>query len=275
MKKTFSFLILLTLPLFGFDYDLHETSLPGNNGQTTLCLHGMGGDYRIAEMLKKTSTIQDTLVSFNFPDHNFVSGKVDSSKTHFGTIQELLPPLSLLKKLIVDEKRASLNLYGFSAGGGAIINMLAALNTKRFDKDLKEIGIDQSGKTQILAALQKGLIILDTPLKSIAEIVAVRGPKSDLAIIGKRYKQNEMEPIEAIAHLKNLALNIVVHFQAPDEILSNRDDILFINRLRSVNKLGTTEAIIGNDNGHMVPHQTLWRFLNISKAPESRRLKAS
>lgn len=257
-----SLILFLFSSLFSeFNYDMHVTSLPGKSDQVTLCMHGMGGDYRIGDIIKRTSPIEDTLVSFNFPDHNMGTRKYDPHLTSFGTIQELLPPLSLMKKLIIDEERSTLNLYGFSAGGGAIINILAVLNTHKYDEALKEIGIKDHDKKKILMALQNGIIILDTPLKSIAEIIAFRGKQNDLEIIGKRYQQNEMEPIDSISHLKNLSLHFIVHFQAPDEVLSNRDDMLFIERLKSINIHGKTEAILGSDNGHMLPHASLWRYL--------------
>lgn len=261
-KLIISLISLVSTTLFGeFNYDIHVTTIPGKTEQIMLCMHGMGGDYRIGDIIKNTSPIEDTLVSFNFPDHSMHSRKYDPHQTCFGTIQELLPPLSIMKKLIVDEKRSSLNLYGFSAGGGAIINILAVLNTHKYDAALKEIGIHDPDKKKILMALQNGIIILDTPLKSLAEIIAFRGKQNDLDIIGKRYHQNGMEPIDSISHLKNLSLHFIVHFQTPDEVLSNRDDMLFIERLKSINLHGKTEAIFGSDNGHMLPHASLWRYL--------------
>ncbi len=42
-----------------------------------------------------------------------------------------------------------------------------------------------------------------------------------------------MEPIDALEGLENLSLHIVVYFQNPDEVLSNRDDEVFIERLKT------------------------------------------
>ncbi len=45
----------------------------------------------------------------------------------------------------------------------------------------------------------------------------------------------------------------------PDEIISNRDDEIYIARLKQANSSGTTVVIIGNDGGHLGPHWTLWQ----------------
>lgn len=260
-------LILLPLSLCAcgedpppFDYDLHLTRLSGENAKTMICFHGMGGNYRVAHALKKTTKLAETLVSFNFPDHSLKEGAYDPYKTTFGTIQELLPAIYVLKQVIVVEGNEEVNLYGFSAGGGAIINVLAILNSSRYDSFLTDINVTLKDKQKMLEVIQRGYIILDAPLKSVAEIIAFRGLTEELNIVGKRYCTNEMEPIDILPQLANLALHFIVHFQVPDEILSNRDDELFIERLEQYNQKGTTSVVIGSDGGHIRPHYTLWEF---------------
>lgn len=267
MKRFASLLIMLcSFHLYGhpFDYDLHLTYFMENSPKTMICFHGMGGDYRVAEHIH--GRVSETLISFNFPDHGFIPGVSDITKTTFGTINELLPALYVLKKAIIDEGRGQVNLYGFSAGGGALINTLKVLNSSTYDVDLAKIGITSAEKALILDVIQRGHIILDTPLKSIAEIVAFRGATDDLMAARKRYHENGMEPIESIEQLDNLALNIVVHFQNPDETLSNRDDELFIDRLKKHNTKGTTTVIIESDAGHRLPHPSLWRYYSVEAA---------
>lgn len=218
--------------------------------------HGMGGNYTIANWIK----IDKTLISFNFPDHDYSYRAIKSGKTTFGTIEEILPLIYVIKKTVVNDNHQEIDLYGFSAGGGAIINALAVLNTNRYDEALKKIGIFQKEKEQLLQAIQKGVIILDTPLKSIQEIIDFRGSSPELEIFAKRYRDNQMEPIDALKYLQGLSLHVILHFQNPDEVLSNRDDHLFFNRLKMYNKNGITRLVVGSDHGHSVPHPSLWEF---------------
>lgn len=266
-------LILLPLSLcaccndpYPFDYDVNITRIPGKSSKTMICFHGMGGSYRIAHVLKRTNKLlTENLVSFNFPDHSIREGNYDPYQTSFGTIQEILPAIYVLKQVIIDEGIEEVNLYGFSAGGGAIINTLAVLNSSRYDSYLSEINVALEDKQRILDVIQKGHIILDSPLKSIAEIIDFRGLTKELEIVGERYRTNGMEPIDVLPQLANLSLHFIVHFQIPDEILSNRDDNLFIERLEQYNPKGTTSVIIGSDGGHVRPHHTLWNYYHQEK----------
>jgi predicted transcriptional regulator YdeE len=259
-------LILTLFSLFAplsahpFHYDLDLTEINATNSDSVMiCFHGMGGNYTIGQMITACAKIDEKIVSFNFPDAG-LSNPFDPSETSFGTIGDLLPGLFILKKYIVEEKIPKADLYGFSAGGGAIINILAVLNTNTYDQNLLSIGITEADKKQILNAIEKGLIILDVPLKSVAEIIDFRGKDPNLVAIGERYIQNDMEPIDSIKKLSGLSLHFIVFFQTPDLILSNRDDDLFIERLKEYNSKGTTVALFGQDGGHSNCHSTLWRY---------------
>ncbi len=242
-----------------FDYDLHYTVIPGSNPKTMVCLHGYADSHRIAKRIKEDGKLQETLVSFNFPDYD-IRNKNISDKFVFGSVDELLPVLHVLKKNIIDEGLTELNLYGFSAGGGALINTIALLNTPLYDDHLKSIGIDIEGKQKILDAIQKGTIILDTPLKSVEEIIDHVGPSENLEVIAKQFRKNDLRPIDSLRHLENLSLHVILYFEVPDRVLSNRDDALYIERLKKYNAKGTTDVILGSDGGHNEPHISLWKF---------------
>lgn len=242
-----------------FSYDLGIKVLPSShaNAQVTICAHGYGHSNKIATVMRSFEVFSDHIIGFNFPDYG-ITAQTDHAKSSFGTINEILPLLYIIKRCVIDLQIRVVNLYGFSAGGGAIVNALAALNQKRFDAQLKEIGISIDEKKQILKALQDGLVILNCPLKSMEEIVAFRGTSSGFNLVVANYAKNNMRPIDAIHELEGLVLNILLHFQNPDEILSNRDDALFIERLRAVNK-GNTTVVIGSEGGHNVFHASLWK----------------
>lgn len=241
-----------------FDYDLHQFTIPGTNGRTLVCCHGHGGNYQFAEKLKNLGWIESTLVSFNFPDHDLHQKVYDPQTASFGTIQELLPPLYVLKKCVIDQGYEAIDLYGRSAGGGAVVNLIAVLNASRYTKELEKIGIGKDEKKSILRALQNGVVIFDVPLKSVEEIIDLRGSSSELQILAKKYRDSQLRPIDSLLHLEGLSLNVILRFQDPDEIIFNRDDEIFIERLKKANHLGTTSVIIGDEGGHMGPSEPLW-----------------
>lgn len=242
-----------------FAHDLGIKILPSvkNEAEVMVCCHGYGHSNIIGEALNSFRVVPDHIISFNFPDYNCIAKGYDPKKSTFGTIQELLPLLYVLKVVVIDAQLQKVNLYGFSAGGGALVNALAVLNQNTYDAQLKTVGIDSASKKKIIDAIQNGLIILDCPLKSIDEIIDLRGKDPEFAILSQRYIKNNMRPIDAIKKLKGMNLTILLHFQNPDEILGNRDDKLFADRLMAANK-GKTQVIYGNDGGHNSYHKSLW-----------------
>lgn len=243
-----------------FDYDLHLTSIPGTNARTMICFHGYGGNYTIADSLKSLGVTKSTLVSFNFPDYDLEKRSYDPHSLTFGTIQELIPAFYVLKTKVLDQGLECVDLYGYSAGGGALINLISILNTFSYEDELKKIGIGCKEKDRMLQAIQKGIIILDVPLKSIEEIIDMRGSSTELEILAKNYRENHLRPIDALSSLKGLSLDVLIHFQKQDEVIYNRDDDIFIERLKAANSGGVTSSVIGQDGGHAVPHFSLWTF---------------
>jgi hypothetical protein len=251
-----------------FDYDLHLFSLPGDSQRTIICFHGYGDNYQIAQSLKDLYLVESTLVSFNFPEHDIKQGrKYDPKTASFGTIHELLPALYVLKKIVLDNALNSIDLYGFSAGGGTLINVIAVLNTTTYDAELQKIGISAAEKKSLLSAIEKGIIILDTPLKSIEEIIDFRGSTEEFEILAKHYKDNGLRPIDSLQWLKGLSLTILLHFQKNDEILSNRDDQLYIERLQAIQRKEKVTVILTDEGGHMTPHRLLWKVYSQATSP--------
>lgn len=243
-----------------FNYDLNVSSISGSNSRTLICMHGFGMNSQMAQSIKELNVTESTLITFNFPEYDFKKRNLSSPrKVSAGSIRELLPVLHVLKCQVVDEKKETIDLYGFSAGGGALINMLAVLNSDRFDEELKKIGIGPEQKQQILSAVQKGVILLDSPLKSMDEVMSHRGFSFRLWYLSHRYKKNQMRPLNALEGLKGLSLNVILYFQHPDEMLSNRDDGLYAEKLLEVNELGTTTVLIGDEGGHFASHGALWQ----------------
>lgn len=237
-------------------YDIHLSKFPSEkeNAGVLICCHGIGGDYRIAENLRLNPIIEEHLISFNFPDANMKVGSVDPHQTSYGTIKELLPAFQVLKEHVLDANLHKVSLYGFSAGGGAIVNIIALLNRTDYDRELAQIGITQEGKKRLLEAIQNGLVLLECPLKSMEEV----GFSDMFNIYAKRYKENHLRPIDSLNDWRGLSLNVILFFQKPDDIIGNRDDHLYVDRLKEVNSLGKTQVIIANEGSHNSYHQSLW-----------------
>jgi len=251
---------ILMQPQKLFAYNLGIRILPAkqHDAPVMICAHGYGADNQIIDSVRYCSGNAMHLISFNFPDFNCVAKQYDPKKSSFGSIQELLPLLYVLKKCVIDGNLSSINLYGFSAGGSAVINTLAVLNHPYYDDMLANIGISATDKQKINQALSKGLIILDCPLKSIDEIMDLCGAPAEFKILAERYKSNNMRPIDALLQLSGLSFTILLYFENPDDILGNRDDALFIERLRKANK-GVTHVTTGRDGGHNGCHTALWQ----------------
>ncbi len=253
-NKILTFLLAPLLEVAGttehpFGYDLHLFSLRGNNQRTMICFHGYGGSYQIAETLKDLYQPEATLVSFNFPEYDIKQGKEYGPKTaSFGTIDEILPALYVMKKIVLDQGLESIDLYGFSAGGRAVINAIAVLNGTVYDSELKRVGIGAEEKKKLLSAIQRGIVILDTPLKSV-----------EFEILAKKYRENGFRPIDSPKMLKGLSLNILLYFDKKDEVLSIIEMIYFIERLQDSESNKQVTAIIGDEGGHMAPHFSLWK----------------
>ena len=137
------------------------------------------------------------------------------------------------------------------------MNAVASLNTYSHKKQLQNLGISQKNAQVMLDAISRGAIILECPLKSIREIIDVRGRTKTLAQVATTYEKNKMNPIDNVKLLSGLKLNIFLYFVNPDEVISNRDDDLFSARLKQANS-GKTVVIIGKAGGHVGYHSELW-----------------
>jgi len=233
-----------------FNYPLNLVVYPSRcpDAGVTVCMHGRGANYTTGAVVSQN--IDEHVVSFDFPD---------AKSQSYGTIQELLPPIYVVKKCIESCNLKAINLYGFSAGGGALVNMLAVLNRNDYDAELVAAGITQQDKKAILDAVQNGYVIIDCPLKSMEEIIEGREVSPYYLDLAKTYKQNHLRPIDSLNDLEGLSLTILLNFQVPDEAVTNRDDALFTTRLRRANCTGKTIMILSHDQAHSSYHPDLWK----------------
>lgn len=243
-----------------FNYDMGFLTFEGKtpDADVMICCHGLGGDEKIANYLNSYECIDDHLIGFRFPDHGNYAFLRSPQNLSYGTVREFLPFLYLLKRIVIDAEAEKINLYGYSAGGGCIVNTLAILIENRFSEEIEAIGIKNEERQKILSAIQKGLLILECPLKSLDEVCAQRRFIAPLEYIKERCIQNDLRPIDSLEKLSPLNLNVLLYFENPDEVLSNRDDSLFIERLSQANTEGKTQVLVNYAGGHCAYHPLLW-----------------
>jgi hypothetical protein len=228
------------------------------NDAVTITLHGSGDNKEHGRNLHKNGYLQGPVLIFDFPDHDIPDwSKHDFVHSTFGTIDEILPLLFLLKQCL-DFGINKISIYGFSAGGGALINTLAVLNSDKYASELERIGITQADRKQIIHSLSFGLMILDCPLRSVEELIAFRGASDDLVILAKKYRENNMVPIERLDGLQGLGLNILAYFKDQDEVLSGRDVSIYTERLKKFNGSGSTTVICAPSGNHHDISAPLW-----------------
>lgn len=216
--------------------------------------HGCGANKQIGHSV--APNVAMPVLTFNFPDHD-IDENFDVYTSTFGTFDEYVPLIYLLKACVTSGI-STISLYGFSAGGGAIITTLSILNNPAYTDKLTRIGVGKEEVEVILQAISRGTILLDAPLKSVREILSIRPNDHMIQVLAPRYKANRFEPIDCIEQLKGLTLSILVYFEQDDKILSNRDDELYYQKLCSVNKDGKNELVVGRDGGHNGFHKKLW-----------------
>lgn len=85
-----------------FNYDLQLKVLPSKNkdAEVMICMHGMGGDSSLCNVIRSNPIIPYQIIAFNFPDYGMRYR--DISKITFGTFDEIAPALFVLKKTIID-----------------------------------------------------------------------------------------------------------------------------------------------------------------------------
>lgn len=234
---------------------IHSSTAP----EIMITCHGYGANKDIGYTVAKYVPLP--ILTFDFQDHD-LDEHADLDQTSFGTIDECKPILYLLKASI-EHGISTIHLYGFSAGGGALMNTIALLTYPIFRETLSSLNISDQMRAAIIEALSRGIIILDAPLKSVDEIMSIRPEDTTLAVLARRYAANQLEPIETLKNLKDLSLTIYLYFEQPDEVLSNRDDELYYHRLKKANR-GTTTLIVDQDGGHNGPHEKLWETVRVS-----------
>ncbi len=248
-----------------FQHDLAIKRSPGKNHTVLLLSHDFGrNSHSIIDRVRPNTS--DTLISFNYIDHDFTHDTGDDRTTVIATPLEIMPLLYMLKKCVIEDKISPISLYGFSLGAANIIYAIYFLATENQDDLLKKYGITSTEKSLLLEAIRKGKILLDTPFKSIDERISFLGPGEIMLMYKERALAHKvLSPLETLGKLKNLGMTFLLFFDIHNEEQFNQEDSSFAKNLLDANVNGTTIIISSDNGGHNATHETLWKIYSVLK----------
>lgn len=238
-----------------------------NPRRPTLFLHGWGDTKNSAKLLKAyCDVLPGDIITFNFRDRGILFPKLKYSS--LGQLPDVLQALYVLKWTKDTLNLDAIDLFGYSRGGATTINMIAVLNEKTgiYDADLARIGINAEERAELLNVIQNGSIVLNCPLTDLNTTARFRlkdyAPQAlrALATVSK-YKLDGLQALDAAKNLTGLKLNILIHYQHNDCVVSNENEAEFYKRLARHNP-ETTFVVLGNDGGHLHTHHALSRTLH-------------
>lgn len=243
-----------------FDYNLDVRYVKGTSKNTLLCSHGFGGNSRkVIDRVKPYTS--DTIIGFNYIDHDFSHDTGDDRKTVMATPLEIMPLIYMLKECVIENKISPISLYGYALGAANVVYAISFLATDDRDDLLKKYNITSSDKKSILEALRHGKILLDVPFKSLDENIALRGETEILLMYKERASKHKMlSPLDTLKKLSDLNMTFLVFFDTNDEEWSNREDSNFVKNLLEANSNGTSIVIKTDNGGHAADHTALWKI---------------
>ncbi len=248
----------------------HDPHVEARHDRPTIFFHGWGDTKNSAKLLKAfTDVLPGDIITFHFHDHGVIIPKLRHA--NLGQLPDVLTGLYVLKWACNTLHLSAVDLFGYSRGGATILNLIAVLNDKtgRYDGELTRIGIDATERHALLAMIQKGTIVLDCPLTDVNVSVSMRMKKFTQHMIKTlsrvtKYEPTGLQGLTSALHFKGLKLNILLHFQYHDTIVSNQNEAELYRRLYATNPK-TTYVVLGNDGGHMHTHAALAHTIHTFK----------
>ena len=241
-----------------------------NHKRPTIYFHGWGDTKNSAKIFKAFGDVlPGDIITFHFRDQGVIIPKLRHA--NLGQLADILSGLYVLKWAKDSMALDGIDLYGYSRGGATILNMIAVLNdsTHSYDEELIELGIDAKERKELLQLIQNGCIILDCPLTDFNSSVEARMKKFTQQAIKAlsgvtKYQPYGLQGLTSTLQYDGLKLNILVHFQYHDTIVSNANDAELYKRLYYFNPK-TTYIVLGNDGGHIHTHASLAHTIHTFK----------
>lgn len=251
----------------------HDQHTHANHERPTIFFHGWGDTKNSAKLLKAfTDVLPGDIITFHFHDRGVIIPKLRHS--NLGQLPDVLTGLYVIKWARHMLHLNAVDLYGYSRGGATIFNLIGILNdtSGKYDRDLLRIGIDAAERKKLLAMIQAGCIVLDCPLTDAnvsGELLAKKFTSHASGMIKaftrlSKYEPNGLQGLQSTNLFKGLKLNILLHFQYHDTIVSNQNEAELYRRLYTHNPK-TTYVVLGNDGGHMHTHASLAHTIHTFK----------
>lgn len=248
-----------------------------NTGRKTVYFHGFGGNSSVAAGIKHlygAERLPGDVVTFDFADAVTTAG-MDTTKSSLGQWPDMKTALYVLKTLH-DSGETAVGITAHSRGGATAVNTVAALvdETTKYDENLAEIGIDGAKRKAMLKMLQRGQIVLECPLVHVRSVIKHQVETSRAgswltrmfgdslssssastadycaSAVVRKYRPWNEQAIESAEKWNNIRIPTIVHFQENDEVLGNRNDHEFYEKLSASNGVDHTERHVGADGGH-------------------------
>ncbi len=241
-----------------------------NHMRPTVYFHGWGDTRNSAKLLKSfADVLPGDIITFHFHDRGIIFPKLRHA--NLGQLPDVLSGLYVLQWAQDTLKLDAIDLFGYSRGGATVLNLIAVLNdsTGAYDSELARIGIDAQKRTALLSMIQKGCIILNCPLTDMNTSIEQRMKKftpQAIKVLARvtQYQPYGLQGITSALQFDGLKLNILLHFQYHDTIVSNKNEAELYRSLYKLNPK-TTYLSLGNDGGHLHTHATLARVIHSFK----------
>lgn len=247
-----------------------DPKIQTNHRRPTIYFHGWGDIKNSAKLLKAfCDVLPGDLVTFHFRDRGVLIPKIRYA--NLGQLPDVLSAIYALRWTVEKLQPEAIDLFGYSRGGATLLNTIAVLNDKSgvFDAELARIGITSHMRAKLLTLIQNGCHVLNCPLTDM-NVTMHEFVKHKMGSFVQRKMPSIMKAFEKITHYKStglqgiasaqafkgLSLNMLVHFQHHDTIVSNRNDVRLYDALYQHNP-DTTFLVLGNDGGHLHSHGAL------------------
>jgi hypothetical protein len=248
----------------------NDSNVQVNHQRPTIYFHGWGDTKNSAKLLKAfTDVLPGDIVTFHFHDQGVIIPKLRHA--NLGQLPDVLSGIYVLKWVKDMLNVPAVDLFGYSRGGATVLNLIAVLNDKKglYDSALLRIGVDANERHALLTMIQNGCIVLNCPLTDMNTSVQERMKKYTPHILKAlsrftKYQPYGLQGLTSATTFEGLKLNILLHFQYHDTVVSNKNEAELYKILHEFNPK-TTYLVLGNDGGHLHTHASLAQTIHTFK----------
>ncbi len=259
--------------LFGYDlgieyYQHAEDRFYRPRARAILYLHPWGvialPNKKHMHMMKLDNVLPGDVITFNFPD-GVMRGPLPSLYSSFGQLSDVLPAIYTLNYAYEVYGLHTIDVFGYSRGGAVAVNMVAVLHDKstQYDAALAQLGITAGRRKELLAAIERGSIVLDCPLIDGNETLKnYAKPVQFIARTMTNYKSDGLQALQSARSLSGLKLHVLLHFQYNDTRIGNEHEAALYNAFAQHNP-EHTYLLLADEGGHIHSYEALSRAVQV------------